>query len=54
MIEILIQVLIFFGVASFMWSVSNSLQEIAKDLRTIAGRSGSKPLSEDPEELIGA
>lgn len=54
MFEMLIQVLIFFGVASFMWSVSSSLQQIANDLRTIADRSGSKPPAEDSEQLIGA
>ncbi len=53
MFDMLIQVLIFCGVASFMWSVSDSLQQIAKDLRSVAGRSGSKPSAEDPEQPLG-
>jgi hypothetical protein len=53
MLEILIRVLIFLGIASFMWSVANSLEQIAKDLRIIAGRSGSKPPAEEPEQLVG-
>ena len=51
MFGLVIQVIIFFGVASFMWSVSDSLQQIAKDLRTIASRTGSKPAAEDPGDL---
>ncbi len=54
MLELAIQVVIFCGVSTFMWSVANSLQQIAKDLRIVAIRSGSKPPAEDPEQLIDA
>lgn len=49
-----IQVAIFIAVGTFFWSVSNSLEQMAKDLRIIAGRYGSKPPAEDPEQLIDA
>ena len=49
----LLELVLFFGIAFYMWSVSSSLEEIAKDLRRIADQSGAKPPPEDPQGLIG-
>ncbi|QDV38316.1 hypothetical protein [Tautonia plasticadhaerens] len=53
MFEPVIAVAIILAVVS-LWSVSQSLERIAKDLRIIAGRDDSKPQAEDPEELADA
>jgi hypothetical protein len=50
--EIIIRVVVFFGVALYMGSGSSSLEKIAKDLGRIADRPGPKPRGEDPERPI--
>jgi hypothetical protein len=51
---IVIRVAIIFGVALYMWSVSCSLEQIARDLRRIADHSGPKPPVEGSDRLIDA
>lgn len=56
MLELIIRVVVGAGIAAFLWDVSHSLQEIARDLRIISGRAGagSKPLDEDPAGFVDA
>jgi hypothetical protein len=51
MIEPLIFIAVILVIVS-LWSISNSLSQIAKDLRIIAGRYDSKSTAEDSEQLI--
>ena len=54
MFDSAIEVVAFVGVGVFMYNVVGSLEQIAKDLRIIAGRYDSKPPAEDPGQCIDA
>lgn len=41
-VAIVFRVAVFIGIAVYMWSVSTSLEQIAKDLRRLADRTSGK------------
>jgi len=52
--EIIVKVAVFVGVALYMWSVSSSLERLARDVKRLADRVGTKEPAEDSERLIDA
>jgi len=52
--EIVGKVAVFVGVTLYMWSVSNSLESLARDIKRLADRSGAKEAAEDSQRLIDA
>jgi hypothetical protein len=54
MFGLFMQVVIFVGVAVFMWSVSSSLEQIAGDLKRLADHTGAKESVEDMDRLLDA
>ena len=49
-LELILRVAIFIGIALFMWSVSASLETIAQAMKRLADRSGSGPANGGPPD----
>jgi hypothetical protein len=51
--EFVIKVAVFVGVALYMWSVSSSLESLARDVKRLADRTGPKEPVGDSDQIIG-
>ena len=50
--EFVIKAAVFVGVALYMWSVSSSLESLARDVRRLADRSGAKEPVGDSDQVV--
>jgi hypothetical protein len=51
--EFVIKAAVFIGVALYMWSVSSSLERLARDFKRLADCTGAKEPVGDSDQVVG-